>query len=130
MILEAEGYVLLAACRPSEFAYEYAFDGQESNGALTYWLLDTLAQPNSGITYKMIHDLINAKINAQFPTQNSMILGEGDRVFLGDNYNSTPFAVNVKEVKLDENKVILGTVNELQLSTDLNPPKKTCQPSN
>jgi hypothetical protein len=107
MLPEAEGYVLLAACRPSEFAYEYAFDGKESNGALTYWLLDTLAQPNPGITYRMIHDRINGKINSQFPTQNPMILGEGDRVFLGDNYNSTPFAVTVKEVKLDENKVKL-----------------------
>lgn len=107
IVPEAEGYVLLAACRPSEFAYEYAFDGKQSNGALTYWLLDTLAQPNPGITYTMIHDRINGKINTQFPTQSPMLLGEGDRVFLGDNYNSTPFAVNVKEVKLGENRVKL-----------------------
>jgi hypothetical protein len=79
MLPEAEGYVLLAACRPSELAYEYAFDGQESNGALTYWLLDTLAQPNPGITYRMIHDRLKGKINTQFSTQNPMLLGEGDR---------------------------------------------------
>ena len=108
MIPEAKGYVLLAACRPSEYAYEYPFDGQQSNGALTHWLLDTLAQPNPGITYKMIHDRINGKINTQFPTQNPMILGEGDRTFLGKEYKSVPFAVNVLEVKLDENKVKLG----------------------
>src|SRR5262245_27860687 len=36
---EPKGYVLLTACRPSELAYEYAFDGKERNGALTYWLL-------------------------------------------------------------------------------------------
>ncbi|MGB5635843.1 MAG: caspase family protein [Waterburya sp.] len=108
MIPEAKGYVLLAACRPSEYAYEYPFDGQQSNGALTYWLLDTLAQPNPGITYKMIHDRINGKINTQFPTQNPMILGEGDRTFLGKEYKSVPFAVNVLEVKSEENKVKLG----------------------
>ena len=108
MIPEAKGYVLLAACRPSELAYEDVFDGKESNGALTYWLLDTLSQPSPGITYKMIHDRINGKINTQFPTQNPMILGDGARVFLGDTYNSTPFAVNVKDVKLSEKKVLLG----------------------
>ncbi|NJQ98068.1 MAG: caspase family protein [Hydrococcus sp. CSU_1_8] len=82
MIPEAKGYVLLAACRPSEFAYEDAFDDSgESNGALTYWLLDTLNQPSPGITYKTIHDRISGKINTQFPTQNPMILGEGDRLF-------------------------------------------------
>ena len=102
MIPEAKGYVLLAACRPSELAYEDAFDDSgESNGALTYWLLDTLNQPSPGITYKMIHDRLNGKINTQFPTQNPMILGEGDRTFLGNDYKSAPFAVNVKEVKLE-----------------------------
>ena len=105
MIPEAKGYVLLAACRPSEYAYEDVFDGNESNGALTYWLLDTLSQPSPGITYKMIHDRINGKINTQFPTQNPMILGEGDRVFLGKEYKSVPFAVGIKEVKSEGDKV-------------------------
>ena len=113
MIPEAKGYVLLAACRPSEYAYEYAFDGSQSNGALTYWLLDTLTQPNPGITYKMIHDRINGKINTQFLTQNPMILGEGERVFLGKEYKSVPFAVNIMEVKLDENE---NKVNKVKLN--------------
>ncbi|MEM9275241.1 MAG: caspase family protein [Cyanobacteria bacterium P01_F01_bin.143] len=108
MIPEAKGYVLLAACRPSELAYEYAFDESgESNGSLTYWLLDTLKQPSPGITYKMIYDRISGKINTQFPTQNPMILGEGDRVFLGKDYNSVPFAVTVTEVKLAEKLIKL-----------------------
>ncbi len=105
MIPEAKGYVLLAACRPSELAYEDAFDDSwESNGALTYWLLDTLSQPSPGITYKMIHDRIKGKINTQFSTQNPMILGEGDRVFLGQDYNTTPFAVVVNEVRSENNQ--------------------------
>lgn len=43
---ESKDYVLLAACRPTEFAYEYAFNQEtrERNGALTYWLLDSLRQ--------------------------------------------------------------------------------------
>lgn len=109
MIPEVAGYVLLAACRPSEFSYEDVFDDSgESRGALTYWLLDTLNQPFPGLTYRMIHDRIGGKINTQFPTQNPMILGEGDRVFLGNEYNQTPFAVNVKDVKLSENKILLN----------------------
>ena len=103
MIPEAKGYVLLAACRPSEFAYEDAFDGDVSNGALTYWLLDTLKQPFPNITYKMIHDRISGKINTQFAMQNPMLLGEGDRVFLGQDYHTTPFAVVVNEVKTEDN---------------------------
>ena len=108
MIPEVNGYVLLAACRPSEFAYECAFDESgESNGSLTYWLLDTLNQPFPSITYQMIYDRLSSKINTQFPTQNPMILGEGDRVFLSQDYKATPFTVNVRDVRLDENKVLL-----------------------
>ena len=104
MIPEAKGYVLLAACRPSESAYEDTFNDDKSNGALTYWLLDTLKQPFPGITYKMIHDRISDKINTQFATQNPMLLGEGDRIFLGTDYNTTPFAVTITEVKNEANQ--------------------------
>ena len=51
----------------------------------------------------MIHDRISGKINTQFAMQNPMILGEGDRIFLGNEYNQTPFAVVVNEVKAEEN---------------------------
>jgi hypothetical protein len=45
---ESRDYVLLAGCRQNEFSYEYAFNREtgERNGALTYWLLDTLRQQN------------------------------------------------------------------------------------
>jgi hypothetical protein len=46
---EPEGYLLLAACRPTESAYEYAFSGGERNGALTYWLLDTVSKLGSSL---------------------------------------------------------------------------------
>ncbi len=40
---EAREYVLLAACRDNEYAYEYAVNGgTQRNGALTYWMIDTL----------------------------------------------------------------------------------------
>ncbi|BAY35571.1 peptidase C14 caspase catalytic subunit p20 (plasmid) [Nostoc carneum NIES-2107] len=98
---EPKGYVLIAACRPSEVAYEYAFDGKQRNGALTYWLLDTLNQPIPGMTYRMLHDRINAKIHSQFPQQTPMLLGEGDRLVLGTDYLQSEYATTVMQVKVE-----------------------------
>lgn len=103
MLPEAKGYVLLAACRPSEYAYEYTFDGKKRNGALTYWLLDTLNQPLAGITYKMVHDRINAKIKTLFPQQTPMLLGEGARLVFGSKYFPAEHAVTVMQVKVEGN---------------------------
>ncbi len=103
MLPEVKGYVLLAACRPSESAYEYTIDGKQRNGALTYWLLDTLNQPMPGMTYKMVHDRISAKIKTLFPRQTPMLMGEGDRVVFGNQYVHTEYAVNVMQVKVKGN---------------------------
>jgi hypothetical protein len=84
----AKGYVLLAACRPSEFAYEYPFNGKESNGALTYWLLDSLQNLSPDLTYKVIYDRINAKVHSKFTSQTPMLLGQGNSVVLGSDYAS------------------------------------------
>ncbi|MGA9170930.1 MAG: hypothetical protein WBZ20_12380 [Nitrososphaeraceae archaeon] len=65
--------MLISACRPSESAYEYAFEGSERNGALTYWLLKSLEQMDKGLTYKLIHDRIVAKIHSQFSLQTPII---------------------------------------------------------
>ncbi len=108
MIPEAKGYVLLAACRPSELAYEYPFD----ESGESKWHVDLLVVGYLETTIprnhlQMIHDRINGKINTQFPTQNPMIMGEGDRTFLGKDYNSVPFSVIVTEVKLGEKLIKL-----------------------
>ncbi|MBD2512574.1 caspase family protein [Nostoc muscorum FACHB-395] len=106
---EPKGYVLLAACRDSEYAYEYAFNGKERNGALTYWLLDSLQKLGNGVTYKTLHNRILAKINTQFERQTPMLEGEGDRlVFSGKSISSaTSVSVIVKQVDVDNNRVLL-----------------------
>ncbi|MEG4941029.1 caspase family protein [Microcoleus sp. F4-D5] len=48
----SENYVVLAACRPTEYAFEYAVNGNERNGALTYWMIDTLNTIPGTLTYK------------------------------------------------------------------------------
>ena len=99
---EAREYVLLAACRPNEYAYEYAVNGgTERNGALTYWMIDTLtsvATSGQPLTYKLLHDRVNAQIQSKFPQQIPMILGESDRLVFGSDTWSTPFTVGVIKV--------------------------------
>lgn len=107
-LLEPTGYVLLAACRASEFANEYAFDGTESNGALTYWFLDSLKQMGAGLTYKQVHDHVVAKIHGQFEQQTPQLQGEGNRVVFGSEHVQPHYAVNVMQVDSASQRVLLN----------------------
>ena len=102
---QSREYVLLAACRPNEYAYEYAVNGgTERNGALTYWMIDTLtsvATSGQPLTYKLLHDRVNAQIQSKFPQQIPMILGESNRLVFGSETWSTPFTVAVIKVVSD-----------------------------
>ena len=103
----AKGYVMLAACRPSEYAYEFPFNGKASNGALTYWLLDSLQNCSPDLTYKVIYDRINAKVHSKFPSQTPMLFGEGNRLVFGSDYASLQYAVTVMQVDAAKNPVRL-----------------------
>ncbi|MBW4594882.1 MAG: caspase family protein [Brasilonema angustatum HA4187-MV1] len=105
MLPDVKDYVLLAACRPSEFAIEYAFNGKERNGALTYWLLDSLQNRSLDLTYNELYSRINAKIHSQFQQQTPMLLGEGNRLVFGNNYESLQYAVTVMQVDAANNPV-------------------------
>ena len=101
-LTQPRDYVLLAACRPSEYAFEYAVNGSERHGALTYWMIDTLTSSTTGLTYKSLHDRVNAKIQSKFPSQLPMLLGEGDRSVFGSDRVSTQYAVTVMNVDEDQ----------------------------
>jgi hypothetical protein len=105
---EPEGYVFLAACRPTELAYEFAFDGKERNGALTYWLLDTLRAHGTGVTYGMLHDRVVAKVHTQFVQQTPQLQGEGQFTFFGGDAAITVPTVPVLEVAGGGGRVRLG----------------------
>ena len=99
---QARDYVLLAACRSNEYAYEYPVNGSDRHGALTYWMVDTLtssATKGQPLTYKLLHDRINAQIQSKFPQQLPMILGESDRLVFGSDRWSTPYTVQVIKVQ-------------------------------
>jgi Caspase domain len=100
-------YVFLGACRPTEFAYEASFAaGQERNGALTYWMIDTLNSSTANLTYQALYDRVKGQIQSKFPNQLPMLLGEGDRLVFGSEikpvqYSLTVVSTSPGEVTLD-----------------------------
>ena len=100
-------YVFLAACRPSEFAYEYAVNGGERNGALTYWMMDTLTSSNSVLTYKSLYSRVKGMIQSKFPQQLPILTGNGDREVFGNKRKYQPYTVTVSGVNLDRQEITL-----------------------
>lgn len=106
---QPKGYVLLAACRANELANEFAFDGHDRNGALTYWLLDSLKQNGSGLTYRMLYNQIVGKIHTKFVEQTPQLEGEGNREVFGSDQKQSQYAVNVLKVDPANNRLLLNT---------------------
>jgi hypothetical protein len=105
---ESLGYTLLAACRPNESAYEFAFEGTERNGALTYWLLNALEQLSPELTYRMVYDGILARVHSQFEKQTPLLQGDPDRVVFGTCALKPDFTTLVMSVAADGKSVRLG----------------------
>ena len=111
---ETKGYTLFAACRANESAFEYPFDGRESNGALTYWLVDTLSNAGPEFTWKMAADRVTAKVHGQFAAQTPMLQGEIDYKVFGHDRLSNDFAVAVLEVKPGRVRLAAGEAHGLK----------------
>ncbi len=105
---DARGYVLLAACRATEQAYEYPLDGYDGHGVFTYWLLDSLQHIGPSSTYQMLHYRARAQVHAQFEQQTPLILGEADRLVFGDSFVQTEHAVDVLHVDMDQRQLLLN----------------------
>ena len=104
----AEGTIVLSACGPTELAYEYAFDGVESNGALTYWFLNSLGELGLNLTYKQLHDRVMAKVHSQFASQTPHLEGDGDRIVFGIDRIPDSYAALVTAVDKSKNRVLLN----------------------
>jgi serine protease inhibitor len=94
---QTQGYVVIAACRPNEYAFEYAFDpdSRDRSGALTHWLLDTLRQQTGSMTYKDLHDRLNGKIRSQFAQQTPMLVGDSNRLIFGSDRADIQYSIPV-----------------------------------
>ena len=108
LVPESEDYVLLAACRPTEYAFEYAVNGKERHGALTYWMIDTLNAIPGTLTYKTLHDRISAKIQSKFPSQLPMLLGNGDLSVFGSDLIANQYTIVVIDVDASQKQVKLN----------------------
>jgi hypothetical protein len=115
---EPKGYVLLAACRPSESAYEYAFDGRQRNGALTYWLLRVLEDLGPGLSYKLVHDRVIGLVHSQFERQTPQLQGDGDRVVFGSGRVQPDYKVGVLKFEADQQRVLLDSGQSAGLRKD------------
>jgi len=104
----SEGAIVLSACGPSELAYEYAFDGVESNGALTYWFLNSLGELGLNLTYKQLHDRIVAKVHSHFATQTPHLEGDGTRIVFGMNHVPASYRAVVMAVDITKNRLLLN----------------------
>lgn len=106
---QPKGYVLLAACNASESAFESVFKDKTSNGALTYWLIDSLKYAGNKTTYRMLHERIRAKIHGYNFQQTPQLQGEGDRLIFDTERLSQEYGVTVMEVDSANNKLRLNT---------------------
>lgn len=107
-LAEPKGYTLLAACRANESAYEDYFDGGEKNGALTYWLLDSLQSSGRGTSYRMLHERILAKVRSWMVEQTPQLQGEGDNVVFGSERIQPHYAIAVMRVDEASNRIALN----------------------
>jgi hypothetical protein len=91
----------------NEYAYEAAFDGKDRNGALTYWMMDTLVNSKSALTYQSLYNRVKGMVQRKFPNQLPMLLGEGDRLVFGDKQQYKPYTLVVTNVTEDQKEVTL-----------------------
>ena len=83
-------YVCLAACRPSEKAREYPASGQDRNGALTYWMMDTLTSNTiANLDYRALHERVSAKIQGLFSGSSARAHGRRQSVGIWDKFSES-----------------------------------------
>jgi len=105
-LLEPKGYVLLAACGSTEEANEFAFDGKQVHGALTYWMIEALQQIGPGFNYQMLLDNVLANVHSQFPLQTPRLEGEGNRVVFGAGEVLTQRGITVLKLFADRTMLL------------------------
>lgn len=104
----SDEWVVLTACRPQELAYEFKFDGQHHNGALTYWLLDALHAGGPVLSYEQLHRRLLTRIRSQFQRQWPQLYGEGRRAVFGRDWVDAQFAVPVVKYNEERGEVVLN----------------------
>jgi hypothetical protein len=115
---EPKGYVMLAACKETESAVEYTFNGTDRCGALTHWLLHSLQDLGPHVSWKTVHDRILSKINSQFAQQTPQVEGEVSRQVFGLTQIPPAYTVRVLQYEQAQQRVELNTGAALGASLD------------
>ena len=118
LLPDASGYTLLAACRSDEYANETVYEG-DRHGAMTYWLMDSLSDLGPGLSYKIVHDRLVAKIRSDFPSQTPQLFGEGNRKVFGVEQIVPRYAITVLSADGDHVKINAGQAHGLHKKTFL-----------
>lgn len=116
-------YVLLAACRDRQSAYEYRAKSGEGSGVwygtLTYFLLAALQQLGPQTTYADLHERVAAQVNAVYAQQMPQCEGYSARsVFGGMHIARDPF-ITVQQVERDQVVLGAGLAHGLRPGTEL-----------
>ncbi|KAM3068050.1 hypothetical protein ACMFMG_011098 [Clarireedia jacksonii] len=105
-LLETRGYAFLAACRSTEYACEIQF-GNNVQGVLTHFLIDTLKASSQVLTYRTLWDLIAPKVREYSKDQNVILGGEGDRLFFTGDRLELFYVATLTEVRETEGKTLV-----------------------
>ncbi|MBV7339512.1 caspase family protein [Chloroflexi bacterium TSY] len=98
-LFEPKDYTLFVACRANESAFEFPFHDQKNSGALTYWMLDTLAQSGPNTTWQMVANRVVTKVHSQFVHQTPMLQGIGNIQLFGSERLESRYGVPVLAVE-------------------------------
>lgn len=113
---EPRGYVLLAASQERELAFEDLYDDRRPGGALTHFLLETLAtEPDPGsLTYRDLFARIAPEVQSAirdrsggFKAQNPQLEGDADRCLLGGDRLAGRPVVRLVEVERSGERILL-----------------------
>ncbi|KAF3315814.1 hypothetical protein TWF173_003010 [Orbilia oligospora] len=97
-LLETRGYAFLAACNKDEAAMEAIFDGK-SQGLLTYNLIKTLrSNQSTDLTYHELFVHVGRGVKERNNSQNVVLGGEGDRIFLSSGQRELIYMVRITNV--------------------------------
>ncbi|MEW6733819.1 MAG: hypothetical protein AB1489_20995, partial [Acidobacteriota bacterium] len=112
----SEKYVLIAACRDKECAFEYNDNGN-IYGALSYFLSKELNGSCAGTTYRDIFEQVSLQLNREFHRQHPQMEGHLDRELLGINDINPMKFVLVKQRYGNEVVLAAGAAHGLTINS-------------
>ena len=116
----SDRYVLIAACRDEEKAYEYTpnlSDSQLNHGALTYFLGQALCSAQSGTTYRDIFEWVSPQVSAVRSLQHPQMEGARDRLLFDTEEIEPMRFVRVQERTADQITLAAGAAHAMTVGS-------------